>query len=92
MVAYLADDQFMQAYYAAAIYGPVLQSQTSFEAFKADPVHVGLLDLAIVTVPEIDSAGDIDIYLGDGLGNFQFGSLVTVPFATCIKSRLVWIR
>jgi len=46
LLAYLADDAFMQEYYAAAIYGPVLQSQTSFPAFKADPVHQGLLDLA----------------------------------------------
>src|SRR5262249_16665672 len=46
LMAYLADDEVMKAYYAAAIYGPVLTSQTSFPVFKDDPVHQGLLDLA----------------------------------------------
>ena len=46
LLAYLADDTFMTEYYAKAIYGPVLNSQTSFPIFKDDPVHVGLLDLA----------------------------------------------
>jgi multiple sugar transport system substrate-binding protein len=51
LLAYLADDEFMKGYYAAAIYGPVLNSETSFQAFKDDPVHVGLLDLAINGTP-----------------------------------------
>jgi multiple sugar transport system substrate-binding protein len=51
LLVYLADDEFMKAYYNAAIYGPVLNSQTSFPAFKADPVHVGLLDLALNGTP-----------------------------------------
>jgi len=51
LLVYLADDEFMKAYYNAAIYGPVLNSQTSFPVFKADPVHVGLLDLALNGTP-----------------------------------------
>jgi multiple sugar transport system substrate-binding protein len=51
LLAYLADDEFMKAYYAAAIYGPVLNSQTSFSVFKDDPVHQGLLDLALNGTP-----------------------------------------
>jgi multiple sugar transport system substrate-binding protein len=51
LLNYLADDQFMSAYYAAAIYGPVLNSQTSFPVFKDDPVHQGLLDLALNGTP-----------------------------------------
>jgi multiple sugar transport system substrate-binding protein len=51
LMAYLSDDAFMAEYYAAAIYGPVLTSQTSFPAFKADPVHEGLLDLALNGTP-----------------------------------------
>jgi multiple sugar transport system substrate-binding protein len=46
LMSYLADDDFMKEYYAKAIYGPVLNSQTGFPVFKDDPVHVGLLDLA----------------------------------------------
>jgi multiple sugar transport system substrate-binding protein len=51
LLAYLADDTFMSEYYAAAIYGPVLNSQTGFPVFKDDPVHQGLLDLALNGTP-----------------------------------------
>src|SRR6185295_805347 len=51
LMAYLSEDEFMTEYYAAAIYGPVLTNQTSFPAFKADPVHEGLLDLALNGTP-----------------------------------------
>jgi multiple sugar transport system substrate-binding protein len=51
LLAYLADDAFMTEYYAAAIYGPVLNSQTGFPVFKDDPVHQGLLDLALNGTP-----------------------------------------
>jgi multiple sugar transport system substrate-binding protein len=51
LLNYLADDAFMTEYFAKAIYGPVLNSQTSFPVFKDDPVHVGLLDLALNGTP-----------------------------------------
>ena len=35
----------MNAYYDAAIYGPVLQDQAKFKAFTQDPILAGLLDL-----------------------------------------------
>jgi multiple sugar transport system substrate-binding protein len=44
LLEYLANKDFMGKYYAVAIYGPVLQEQQGFDAFK-DPVHAGLLDL-----------------------------------------------
>jgi len=57
---YLADDQFMEAYYNNAIYGPVLNSQTGFAIFKEGPVHIGLLDLALNGTPpgypDVDNA------------------------------------
>jgi multiple sugar transport system substrate-binding protein len=45
LLEFLVDKDFMAKYYNAAIYGPVLQEQLTFEAFK-DPVHSGLSDLA----------------------------------------------
>ncbi len=45
LLEYLANKDFMNAYYKVAIYGPVLQEQTTFDAFK-DPLHMGTLDLA----------------------------------------------
>jgi multiple sugar transport system substrate-binding protein len=51
LLAYLADDEFMAAYYNAAIYGPVLNSQKDFPVFKESPVHQGLLDLALNGTP-----------------------------------------
>ncbi|MBZ0294636.1 MAG: extracellular solute-binding protein [Anaerolineae bacterium] len=48
---YLAEDEFMQEYYASAIYGPVLDSQLGFPIFEESPVHAGLLDLALNGTP-----------------------------------------
>ena len=60
LLAYLADDTFMEQYYTNAIYGPVLTSQKSFKVFSDDPVHQGLLDLALngtgPTYPDINNA------------------------------------
>jgi multiple sugar transport system substrate-binding protein len=47
LLAYLADDEFMEQYFFNAIYGPVLNSQTSFPIYQESPVHQGLLDLAL---------------------------------------------
>ncbi len=46
LLAYLADPEFMQQYYANAIYGPVLKNQLGFAVFKDSVIHVGLLDMA----------------------------------------------
>jgi multiple sugar transport system substrate-binding protein len=60
LLTYLADDTFMEQYYTNAIYGPVLNSQKSFKVFTSDPVHQGLLDLALngtaSTYPEVNNA------------------------------------
>ena len=45
LIESLAQKDFVEAYDKVAIYGPVLQEQTTYEAFK-DPLHQGLLDLA----------------------------------------------
>ncbi|HEY7030490.1 MAG TPA: extracellular solute-binding protein [Thermomicrobiales bacterium] len=44
LLEYLANPEFMEAYYNVAIYAPVLQAYESFKVFT-DPVHSGLLDL-----------------------------------------------
>jgi multiple sugar transport system substrate-binding protein len=60
LLAYLADDAFMQDYFFNAIYGPVLNSQTDFPIYKEGPVHIGLLDLALNGTkpgfPDVDNA------------------------------------
>ncbi len=57
---YLAEDEFMQEYYANAIYGPVLTSELEFPIFTESPVHAGLLDLALYgtpgPVPDVNNA------------------------------------
>ena len=45
LIEHLAQPAFMNAYYDAAIYGPVLQDQAKFKAFTQDPILAGLLDL-----------------------------------------------
>jgi multiple sugar transport system substrate-binding protein len=45
LIEYLATRDFMNAYYKVAIYGPVLQEQTTWDAFT-DVLHAGTLDLA----------------------------------------------
>jgi multiple sugar transport system substrate-binding protein len=46
LLAYLADDTFVEEYYNNAIYGPALEGHTGFAVFTDSPVHAGLLDLA----------------------------------------------
>jgi multiple sugar transport system substrate-binding protein len=47
LLKYLAEDEFMQEYFANAIYGPVLKNQEQFPVFNGESaVHAGLLDLA----------------------------------------------
>jgi multiple sugar transport system substrate-binding protein len=46
LLAYLADDAFVSAYFNAAIYGPVLKSEVDAPIFKESKAHAGLLDLA----------------------------------------------
>ncbi len=46
LIEYLAQPEFMQAYYAEAIYGPVLKAQAKFGEFGgSNPILAGLLDL-----------------------------------------------
>ncbi|MHB8647347.1 MAG: ABC transporter substrate-binding protein [Thermomicrobiales bacterium] len=47
LIEYLAGPDFTQKYYPLAIYGPVLQGETSYDLFKTDPVHIGLADLVV---------------------------------------------
>ncbi|CAN5827057.1 extracellular solute-binding protein [soil metagenome] len=44
LIEYLANPEFMEAYYNVAIYGPALQGYESFPVFT-EPVHAGLLNL-----------------------------------------------
>jgi multiple sugar transport system substrate-binding protein len=46
LLAHLAEPAFTSAYYASAIYGPVLKGEAALAAFDgSDPIHAGLLDL-----------------------------------------------
>jgi len=46
LLAHLAQPEFMKAYYAEAIYGPVLNDQAKFDIFGgSNPILSGLLDL-----------------------------------------------
>jgi multiple sugar transport system substrate-binding protein len=46
LVEFLAQPEFLQAYYAEAIYGPVTKNQKQFPVFNGeDAIHAGLLDL-----------------------------------------------
>lgn len=46
LLEHLAQPEFMDAYYQAAIYGPVLNNQKTFKAFDgSDPIKAGLLNL-----------------------------------------------
>jgi multiple sugar transport system substrate-binding protein len=51
LLAYLADDAFVSAYFNAAIYGPVLKSEVDAPIFKESKAHAGLLDLATNGTP-----------------------------------------
>lgn len=46
LLEHLAQPEFMSAYYADAIYGPVTKAQAKFKVFDGkDAIHAGLLDL-----------------------------------------------
>ncbi len=45
LIEHLAQPAFMNAYFDAAIYGPVLQDQSKFRGFTQDSILSGLLDL-----------------------------------------------
>lgn len=47
LIDFLSNDTYSGKYFINAIYGPVLTSQQQLSAWKADPVHAGLLDLAL---------------------------------------------
>ncbi len=44
---YLAEEEFMEEYYAQAIYGPAAEAYRDAPIFTDSPVHAGLLDLAV---------------------------------------------
>lgn len=47
LLEHLSGPEFMKAYFAAAIYGPVLQDQSKLDIFDGrDPILAGLLDLS----------------------------------------------
>lgn len=47
LIEHLSQPEFLEAYYKAAIYGPVLKKQRDFQAFSSDdPIHNALLQLA----------------------------------------------
>lgn len=47
LLEYLSSKEYSSKYYPFAIYGPVLQEETSLDIFKTDPVHQGLADLVV---------------------------------------------
>jgi multiple sugar transport system substrate-binding protein len=67
LIEHLANPDFMNAYYEAAIYGPVLQNQAKFPAFGGkDQILVGLLDLVrngtAPAYPDVYNAAFADAY------------------------------
>lgn len=57
---YLASEEFMEEYYAHAIYGPAAEAYRDAPIFTESPVHAGLLDLAVNGTfggyPDVDNA------------------------------------
>jgi multiple sugar transport system substrate-binding protein len=47
LLEYLSSKEYSSKYYPSAIYGPVLQEETTLDIFKTDPVHQGLADLVV---------------------------------------------
>jgi multiple sugar transport system substrate-binding protein len=47
LLEFLSSKDYSSKYYPFAIYGPVLQDETSYDVFKTDPVHQGLADLVV---------------------------------------------
>jgi multiple sugar transport system substrate-binding protein len=76
LVEYLAEPEFLKAYYAEAIYGPVTKDQAKFEVFDGkDPIHAGLLDL----VEKGTAPGYPDVYnaaYADAFNNFIVPKMV----------------
>jgi len=67
LIAHLATPQFANAYFADAIYGPVLKSQAKLASFTGnDPILGGLLDLVergtAPGAPDIYNAGFADMW------------------------------
>jgi multiple sugar transport system substrate-binding protein len=67
LLEHLAQPEFLSAYYAEAIYGPVLQDQAKFKTFgPQDAIHAGLLDLAqhgtAPAYPDVYNAAYADAY------------------------------
>ncbi len=64
LLEYLANKEYTSKYYPFAIYGPVLQDETSYDIFKSDPVHVGLADLVVngtaPAFPDVDNTAYAD--------------------------------
>jgi len=64
LLEYLANKEFTQKYYPLAIYGPVLQDETTYDLFKTDPVHIGLADLVVngtaPAFPDVNNAAYAD--------------------------------
>ncbi len=64
LLEYLATKEYTAKYYPLAIYGPVLQEETSLDLFKTDPVHSGLADLGIngtaPAFPDLNNAAYAD--------------------------------
>jgi multiple sugar transport system substrate-binding protein len=60
LIAYLADPEFMAAYFNEAIYGPALAGHIDSPVFTESPVHAGLLDLVLNgtpgAFPDVDNA------------------------------------
>jgi multiple sugar transport system substrate-binding protein len=67
LIEHLAQPEFMNAYYKAAIYGPVLNDQAKLEAFTGnDPILPALLDLVKTgtapAYPDVYNAAFADAY------------------------------
>jgi len=64
LLEYLANKEFTAKYYPLAIYGPVLQDETTQDVFKSDPVHQGLADLVVngtaPAFPDLNNAAYAD--------------------------------
>jgi multiple sugar transport system substrate-binding protein len=76
LIAYLAQPEFMNAYFKSAIYGPVLQGQAKLQAFSSgDPILAGLLDL----VSNGTAPGYPDVYnaaFADAMNNFVVPKMI----------------
>jgi multiple sugar transport system substrate-binding protein len=64
LLEYLSTSAYSSKYYPLAIYGPVLQDETTLDLFKSDPVHAGLADLGVngtaPAFPDVNNAAYAD--------------------------------